>query len=128
MAFLKYWRWLIPVGWAATITYLSATPLKELPTLNINWEDKIGHFAVYGLLTLLIMWAWKGGNDFSDKKIVTSVVFSGLYGMAMECMQGAFFPGRVFDVYDMLANFVGAVIAGVFCWAWETNKKTKKQG
>lgn len=122
------WRWIVPLAWALTIAYLSATPLKELPTLHINWEDKIGHFAVYGLLTLLIMWAWNSGQDFFLKKIVTSVALAGLYGMAMECMQGTFFPGRVFDVFDMLANFIGAMMAGSVGWAWENSQKTKKQG
>ena len=37
-----------------------------------------------------------------------------IYGILMEGMQYAFFPGRYFEVLDIIANIIGAIIGLIF--------------
>ena len=107
--------------WAAFILWLSATPGIKLP--KSWWEelvepDKLGHAVVYAILTLLLAWALLktvGKENWASKWLVMSFLSAILYGILMECMQFAFFPYRSFEVLDILANIIGALI-GAFIW------------
>ena len=45
----------------------------------------------------------------STRKIIAIFIIACFYGIAMEYVQKYFIPGRDFDVYDMVADAIGAV-------------------
>jgi VanZ family protein len=49
--------------------------------------------------------------------VVAAVVISTLYGVSDEYHQ-LFVPGRSFDVFDMLADFIGSVVGASAIGAW----------
>lgn len=104
--------------WLAIVTALSVTPGVPVPKFNPLSIDKIGHAAAYALLTWLLLKGFKAYNR-RDANARETLVFFGLatgYGILMEYVQGAFFPYRFFEVYDMLANSFGAMVAALLSW------------
>jgi VanZ family protein len=85
------------------ITYLSLTPIEHKIPENIWDWDKASHFTAYLLLAIFV------------KKVhirfgyLTCVITCFSYSFVIECIQ-YFIPNRQFDVLDMLANLLGAVL------------------
>lgn len=101
------------LGWLVLITYLSAAP--GLPSFDWNLIsfDKAAHAFCYGLLTWLICRGFfQKTGCISRRNALFAVAFSALWGLAMEWMQGTFFPHRFFEWPDELANLVGAILSG----------------
>lgn len=89
------------------IAYLSLITLTiEIP-VKISFFDKILHFSAY--FTLSISWMFHFRNKRKSLKLILLCVF--LFGILLEFMQGWFNPNRTKDVYDMLANGSGIIMA-----------------
>lgn len=97
--------------WCALIFFLSS--LQGLPTVPIILHpDKFVHFIVFGVLGIAAYRAFKHQTSFpflASQPAISAVVFAGLYGIADEFHQ-RFVPGRSFDVWDMLADLIGASV------------------
>ena len=95
--------------WLVIITMLSTGPGVPLPEVKLITTDKLAHAAAYAVLCWLIL-------RTSDKpgliQSLWAVLFCTGYGTLMEWVQGTFYPNRFFEYYDMLANAVGAILAG----------------
>jgi VanZ family protein len=109
----NYWPAII---WWAVLTYCSLTVAPQLPDFNLFTLDKVLHFGIYGLLCLLIMGGWRfSGNQLSPKVIFFAVAGCAFWGILMECTQG-FLPYRSFELDDMVANTIGAIMAPPGYW------------
>lgn len=78
----------------------------------MRYEDKIAHFAVYGLLATLICRAGKGW-----RAAAWAVVLASAYGLSDEFHQ-SFVPGRSPEVMDWVADTTGALLAVVLYTGW----------
>jgi VanZ family protein len=85
------------------ITYLSLTPIEHKIPENIWDWDKASHFTAYLLLAMFVK---KVHIKFS---YLTCVITCFSYSFAIECIQ-YFIPNRQFELLDMLANLLGAVL------------------
>jgi VanZ family protein len=97
--------------WAAVILFLSTGNSIQAPRLtNLLEPDKLAHAAAYFVLTACIIWGfwWTGTANITKAAIATAL--SSLYGAGMELIQFGFFPNRYFEVYDIIANIIGALI------------------
>lgn len=108
---------LLALGWMALIFYLSGIPNAKLPQ-GPDGTDKLIHMAVYGLLALFYLGAMKPASDgrHSLRQTVLAAMLATLYGATDEWHQ-SFVPTRSADVWDLVADAVGAVIA-VTVVAW----------
>ncbi len=86
------------------ITYLSLTPIEHKISESV-W-DKASHFTAYLLLAMFVK---KVHIRFS---YLTCVITCFSYSFIIECIQH-FIPDRQFDVLDMLANLLGAILGAV---------------
>ena len=89
-------------GWAAAIAGLSLTP--AAPVVDMEYGDKLGHFAAYGLL---MFW-------FSQLYLRTStrIGYAAAFvamGIGLEFLQGEL-GSRAYDVFDMYANTLGVLL------------------
>jgi VanZ family protein len=104
--------------WAAFILLLMSLPGKDLPDFDfwaIDIEDKIGHVAVFGLLSFLMVWGLIRRDEKWETKSLGIIAFLGVvYGGATELLQGYAFPSRYASLLDFLADTVGAVLGTVF--------------
>ncbi len=114
-------KYFIPaILWAVLILVLSGMPGNAMPSFDwwhLFQPDKVGHVVVYAILTGLLLWGTVKKiqlKPLPKNTIVTVVLIAVLYGISMECMQWQFFPGRNFDVLDIIANIIGS-FAGLAC-------------
>jgi len=115
-------RLLLPLGWAGVIFYLSSqsgTGL-ELPFLH---ADKWIHAGIYGVLAALFLWA-VGGNG--PKALGTLVGLVSLYGATDEVHQ-YFVPGRSTDVWDWVADTVGALVVALLYYLARWSRLTREE-
>ncbi|WP_379813707.1 VanZ family protein [Halorientalis brevis] len=74
--------------------------------------DKWLHAATYAAFVVLVVYAlW----TVTPRLLVVAVVVASAYGAGLEVVQ-SFLPLRSFDLLDMLANVLGALLAGVVLW------------
>ena len=112
----NYW---LAVLWNVVIIILSLLPSGEFDGVKFDFIphlDKVVHFIMYALLTFLIL----HGNRkiFKREKRNISLILTVLYafflGFFLELLQNSFIIGRIFDIFDVLANTCGIIIATVF--------------
>ena len=96
--------WILSIG---TVSYLSLIPQTEF-LCYFRWSDKLYHFLAYVWLSALPFFG------FADtKKTLKWSLSMILLGIGLEFAQ-SFVPGRLFSIWDMIANSLGA-ITGILC-------------
>ena len=95
--------WLWPLLLAAMIVIASGRSAVAAP--DIISIDKVGHFAVFGLLATLVARA-----GFSGQRGWWAVLIVSLFGLTDEWHQ-SFTPGRYVEIADWVADTLGAVSA-----------------
>lgn len=110
-------KYFIPaVLWAMLILGVSTMPGNSLPDFdwgNLLQPDKLGHLLVYGIFTGTLLWGnarWFHPEKMPRYTIIIVLLVAVLYGILMEWLQWQFFPGRNFDVLDIIANIIGCFI------------------
>ena len=87
--------------------FLSVVPL-SLPPLNTNVfdTDKIAHFLAYFVFAACLGLALS--LDWQIKKVKLIVfIWACSFGIILELIQGYLLLHRTFDLFDLVANFVG---------------------
>ncbi|WP_242082793.1 VanZ family protein [Aestuariivivens sediminis] len=101
----------IAVLYSIGLTSVSLINISELPEIDLDSGDKLFHFFTYFILTLL----WY--NVFSRKElakkaaVIKSVLLAFMFGIIIELLQSVFTKTRSSDVYDVLANTLGILLA-----------------
>lgn len=77
-----------------------------------RFNDKIGHAALYGGLAVITLRALAGGARLQAtwRTALIAVALAGAYGVTDEIHQ-SLVPSRQADVYDLVADVVGAAVA-----------------
>ena len=113
---------LLALAWMAVLFYLSHQPTLDTPML-FPGQDKLFHALVYGVLGFLLLGSRTPAPDgFTELQIRSSILIASLYGISDEFHQ-YFVPGRCTDVWDWVADTLGALIA-VSLLVW-LNRKWK---
>jgi VanZ family protein len=108
-------QWFASGAYALFLLVVSLLPGRNIPSIP-NWfslfsPDKVAHFGAYGLFALLLSAA------FSESRIKRAIPYAvsvaAIYGIVMEILQGMSGTGRQFDLVDMVANFLGAILGGL---------------
>lgn len=100
------------------IGYLSLIDLSETPVTKMGISDKVMHGTAYFFLTLLWLFYLIFGKvswSFSTK-IAVVCVFSIVFGILIEVLQGTMTSYRTADIFDILANSTGVALAGLLTW------------
>ena len=78
-----------------------------------NFFDKVVHIGAYATLTM--SWLLYFGNKNNLRKYAfLTALFVLIYGIIIEVIQGTITANRQADLYDILANLVGILIAMIF--------------
>ena len=88
--------------------------------------DKIAHLLTYWVLAAAVIYAFSEGlkKRLPSVVVVLTLLFCLLYGISDEFHQ-SFTPDRSVSVFDVVADFTGALLC---CIAWLWNRKRKKSG
>jgi VanZ family protein len=104
-------RLLPPLVWMGVIYLLSDQPTLPYPQdLDSRLVSIAGHFSVFGVLAVLFWWALGLAGEAGTRRKVSAVALVVLYGVVDEWHQ-SFVPGRTPDVYDVLTDATGAIVA-----------------
>ena len=82
--------------------------------LHLPYADKVIHVGLFGSLALSLFFYFEQYSNISFRSTRTkalSLILCILYGIGMEYYQKYFVPSRSFDVVDMLADAIGALLA-----------------
>ncbi|WP_406685023.1 VanZ family protein [Seonamhaeicola sp. MEBiC1930] len=91
---------------------VSLIRLNNLPDIKLSFGDKIFHFGAYAVLTIFWFYSFINTFNFKFKKaLVSALILSVIFGIVIEVLQGKMTDYRAFDVYDALANTLGALLA-----------------
>jgi VanZ family protein len=94
-----------------TLFVLTTIPVDAVPRIFDN-QDKIEHFAAYGLLAFLLtlaLYFQKRSQLLSSRAFLFTFIFILAYG-AIDELHQLFVPGRFCDLYDWLADSIGGLI------------------
>jgi VanZ family protein len=99
----------LSVGWAAFIFAGCLLPGKDVPSLTIFQYDKLVHFGIFAVLAFLCLAVYKYPGTVKNSLKVLLICTA--YGYAVELLQGSgLVEGRSCDLYDALADSIGALI------------------
>lgn len=91
------------------IAFLSLiTSRSFVGAINIDNSDKYGHFISYFLLTYAWLYATRSYGKISRTAVVLATIF---YGIILEVLQGTLTTDRSADIFDVLANSTGVILA-----------------
>ena len=120
----KMWPALL---WAFFILALCGLPGSAIPELTfLDWlkPDKIVHLVLFGVLSFLLIRGLRG-LDFRSVWTLypktSSIIMASVYGIVIELLQEYFFEDRHGDVYDSIADAVGAFI-GLWFYNYRMNR------
>ena len=106
-----YFVYLPLVVYWITLFILTTIPVDSIPRL-FEYQDKIEHFAAYGVLAFLLTLALffqKRSNLLSSKAFLFALLFILAYGAVDELHQ-MIVPGRYCDLYDWFADSLGGSV------------------
>ncbi len=99
---------LLPVIIMIFLFMLSSIPQDSMLTLKFKHLDKIQHFIAFSVLSFTWFLSLKTMNLPFRKSLILAVLFTFCYGIADELHQGFFTDGRTCDIYDLIADYLGA--------------------
>lgn len=108
----SYWP---AIFWSAIIIILLSIPGSDLPNeasfLNIPHFDKWVHFGIFMLF--VVLWCWAVSLKKPQTKILKKFLLITTAGIALgyllELVQKYFVPNRDYDLWDVLADSIGAI-------------------
>ncbi len=112
---IKKRYWVSVAVWASIILVLCGMPpqdVDKIKFIDIPYLDKIVHFGLYFVLALLIMAILTLNSKLkhSSWSYVITIFSCLFYGWLIELMQRSFFPGRSYEMLDVVADTAGAVV------------------
>ncbi|MEM8583621.1 MAG: VanZ family protein [Bacteroidota bacterium] len=121
----RRWQWLAALGWALILLIASTLPKGNLPKMTF-WTDlvspdKAAHALFYGVFAVLLSWLLRPMVKRADW---WAFLLATAYGASMEVLQAWMAKGRAFELADMLANGLGALLAIVLLRYLNVSKTT----
>ena len=106
-------RVLLVVLYICCIAALSLLPPQDLPKIPLfPGADKIVHFLMYLVFSLLFCWALRTEKHYYRLFFIIMATIG--WGMLMEFIQLAMHAGRSFSWYDVFANSLGVFVGILF--------------
>ena len=101
---------LLALAWMGLIYYLSDQPSFGVEELFFA-QDKVAHAIVFGILAVLYLLSMqRSANVYGLHQLWIAIGLTAAYGILDELHQ-AFVPDRTPDVWDVVADTIGGLIA-----------------
>lgn len=114
-------RWLGPIGLMIAVSLCSGGAVATFPPSPIIATDKLIHYLVFGLIATSILRALPKEMN-AVKATLIAVILTSAFGASDEIHQG-FTPGRSQDIYDWVADTLGAITACIVYLKWKQYRK-----
>jgi|JI10StandDraft_1071094.scaffolds.fasta_scaffold31135_3 hypothetical protein len=103
------------LSWTILIAFLCLVKDSDLPSIGIKVSglDKVVHFGFHFIFILLWAFYFFASRKVLTIKLIATLVFcSFIFGVSIELLQGIYTTTRQADVFDVLSNTFGALVAG----------------
>ena len=111
--------------WTGIIVFFCLIKSSDIPKIDINNLDKVIHAFFHFVFTSL--WVLFFRKQFSRVKIskllIISFLFSLFFGILIEILQELFTTTRHADLYDIVSNLLGAIIAVIIILLFNKHNK-----
>ena len=104
----------IALLYTIALAVLSLLSSDDLPDVEVEYVDKFVHTIAYALLCLL--WYSVLKSFKFSKALLVAAAIAIIYGIILEVLQGTLTIHRSLDVYDAIANSLGALLMGSLLW------------
>ncbi|QAA81944.1 hypothetical protein EI546_09510 [Aequorivita sp. H23M31] len=107
---------ILAVIYTVVITVLFLIPPSDLPKMSLpGGSDKFVHLLIHaGLVGVwLLYFTARNNRGFDGKYVILVLAGSLIFGIIIELLQEFLTASRTADIFDVLANFGGALV-GVF--------------
>lgn len=106
------------LGWITVIAIVVLSILPNSALTPIHFKDllhldKLGHLGFYGAATFFFLIA-PFQKETRSRRNLTICAGLSLLGIVLECFQDWIGQGRKWDTLDLLANFLGIILAFLF--------------
>jgi len=103
------------IGYMVLIFVMSSIPRLTLPDVGLRWEDKFVHLVEYLVLSFLLARAfyYQHWKPLSISRAVQLAVIGAVIYAATDEIHQYFVPGRFADIWDWVADGIGAFLGGV---------------
>lgn len=101
----------LAIGWTVLIAFLSLITFSDLPSIGVSGADKYVHVTFH--FVFIVLWGLyvsSQQNGIRISNVVRLVIISVLYGIVIEILQETLTTTRHADIFDVLANFIGALL------------------
>ena len=110
---LKKFCFVVALSYTLALTIASLVQLSDMPEVKIDHADKIFHFVAYAILCGLWFIAFQFTLNTPYKKaLLQAIKVSIVFGLLIEVLQDTVTNHRSLDIYDAIANSLGALLAG----------------
>lgn len=118
----------IALLWTGVVLFLCLVQSDKIPAVNIENLDKIVHAFFHFVFTALWILFFKTQIKDPDsyKPYIISFLFSVLFGVTIEILQGQYTTTRKEDALDVIANMVGASLAAFSVILYFKNRRRSK--
>tara|TARA_R110002124_G_scaffold67590_4_gene183486 strand:+ start:4705 stop:5088 length:384 start_codon:yes stop_codon:yes gene_type:complete len=118
----------IALLWTGVVLFLCLVQSDKIPAVNIENLDKIVHAFFHFVFTALWILFFKTQIKDPDsyKPYIISFLFSVLFGVTIEILQGQYTTTRKEDALDVIANMVGASLAVFSVILYFKNRRLSK--
>ena len=117
---------------AVAILLLTGLPGSLLPKAKpAIGLDKIAHIIMFLGFSFITLWGYRkpyqeNGKNYRIKAIAITIVISILFGALTEIMQEAFIPGRDGNIFDWIADVLGAVFGVCLYYFFQRKRNNLK--
>ncbi|WP_372753711.1 VanZ family protein [Mariniflexile sp.] len=102
---------LISILYSIALTVVCLIKINNLPNAGVSFGDKIFHALAYTLLSFLWYVTLKHRFLLTRKRaLIYASLFSIIFGIVIEVLQGTLTASRSADIYDVVANTIGVFI------------------
>lgn len=98
-------------------------PQDAFPESKLLGYDKLAHLGVFAIFSITILFGNKlrhRKRKLDNQKKLNAFFISVVYGIILESLQ-YFVPGRMVDIYDLLANTLGAIVGVILFSTFNKN-------
>jgi len=109
-------RYVLPAILYSTFIYvMSSFSAPPTPTFDLEWGDKVVHAGAFGLMMLFTFRAvrWLLPARPLMVQVLIALLYCITYGATDEIHQ-SFVPDRYSDIFDWIADAVGAALGAIF--------------
>lgn len=112
------WQWwIVTVAWGCLLLYLCLSPAPPSLPGPLGW-DKLSHAVALGIMSYFVARSRQG----SCHQALSGFAFGTVFGILIELLQGFLTSNREADLYDVLADMLGAGIAALIFYCLHARK------